>query len=154
MTTWNAFKRYYAAPHTPSGRSKAHPIGNLPDALHYIYILTFCRKLGGQALRQCINLGYHRSQRRLGTTVDLLQEELQKRAFWSAYVMECSAAVMLGRPLSLRFEEIDAEVRLHYALAPTPLLTSNSSLWILKNLISPRQGSVAHRELHPRSPRR
>lgn len=42
--------------------------------------------------------------------LDPLQRELQKRAFWSAYVMECSAAVMLGRPLSLHYQEIDAEV--------------------------------------------
>ncbi|KAI9042021.1 Positive regulator of purine utilization [Aspergillus affinis] len=66
-------------------------------------------KLGGQALRQCVNLGYHRSQRRLRSILNPLQQEMQKRAFWSAYVMECSAAVMLGRPLSLHFREIDAE---------------------------------------------
>ncbi|KAF5706694.1 positive regulator of purine utilization [Fusarium mundagurra] len=66
-------------------------------------------KLGGQALRQCVNLGYHRSQKRLRSTLNPLQRELQKRAFWSAYVMECSAAVMLGRPLSLHYQEIDAE---------------------------------------------
>ncbi|KAF5640181.1 positive regulator of purine utilization [Fusarium sp. NRRL 25303] len=66
-------------------------------------------KLGGQALRQCVNLGYHRNQKRLRSTLDPLQRELQKRAFWSAYVMECSAAVMLGRPLSLHYQEIDAE---------------------------------------------
>ncbi|KAJ4033794.1 hypothetical protein NW761_006474 [Fusarium oxysporum] len=66
-------------------------------------------KLGGQALRQCVNLGYHRNQKRLRSTLNPLQRELQKRAFWSAYVMECSAAVMLGRPLSLHYQEIDAE---------------------------------------------
>jgi hypothetical protein len=68
------------------------------------------RKLAGQALRQCISLGYHRNQKRHRVAVSVFQREMQKRAFWSAYIMECAGAVMLGRPLSLRFEEIDAEV--------------------------------------------
>ncbi|VUC37189.1 unnamed protein product, partial [Clonostachys rosea] len=68
-------------------------------------------KLAGQALRQCISLGYHRHQKNRDPTMSKLQLEMQKRAFWSAYSMECSAAVMLGRPLSLHYQEIDAEVR-------------------------------------------
>jgi hypothetical protein len=68
------------------------------------------RKLAGQAVRECVNLGYHRNHKRLRPIANPLQLELQKRAFWSAYVMECAAAVMLGRPLSLHFQEIDAEV--------------------------------------------
>lgn len=35
---------------------------------------------------------------------------MQKRSFWSAYVLECTAAVFLGRPLSLHLQEIDVEV--------------------------------------------
>ncbi|KAG9254069.1 fungal-specific transcription factor domain-containing protein [Emericellopsis atlantica] len=66
-------------------------------------------KLSGHALRQCINLGYHRNHRRLRSTINQFQQEMQKRAFWSAYVMECAGAVMLGRPLALHFQEIDAE---------------------------------------------
>ncbi|KPM37048.1 hypothetical protein AK830_g9524 [Neonectria ditissima] len=66
-------------------------------------------KLAGQALRQCVNLGYHCNRNRRVQAANPLQLELQKRSFWSAYVMECSAAVMLGRPLSLHFQEIDAE---------------------------------------------
>ncbi|KAF4997118.1 hypothetical protein FDECE_12162 [Fusarium decemcellulare] len=69
-------------------------------------------KLAGQAVRQCVNLGYHSNHSRSKITLDPLQQELQKRAFWSAYEMECSAAVMLGRPLSLHFQEIDAELPL------------------------------------------
>ncbi|BCS25405.1 uncharacterized protein APUU_50116S [Aspergillus puulaauensis] len=66
-------------------------------------------KLAGQALRQCVNLGYHRSSKHLLTNISPKEQELQKQVFWSAYQMECAAAVMLGRPLSLRFEDIDAE---------------------------------------------
>ncbi|ETS86656.1 hypothetical protein PFICI_00484 [Pestalotiopsis fici W106-1] len=73
-------------------------------------------KLGGQALRQCINLGYHRDQKRLKSTQLQFQQEMQKRAFWSAYVMECAASVVLGRPLSLHFQEIDVEASSHLPL--------------------------------------
>ncbi|KAL4750035.1 hypothetical protein BDW72DRAFT_213691 [Aspergillus terricola var. indicus] len=88
-------------------------------------------KLAGEALRQCINLGYHRNHRRLGLNLSLPQVEMQKRAFWSAYTMECAAAVMLGRPLSLNYNEIDAEFPLDVEYdvdgspipSPTNLLT-------------------------------
>ncbi|KAF9879323.1 hypothetical protein CkaCkLH20_02866 [Colletotrichum karsti] len=70
-------------------------------------------KLAGQALRQCINLGYHRDHKRFKSGVSPFQQEMRKRVFWSAYVMECAAAVMLGRPLGLHFEEIDVEVKRH-----------------------------------------
>ena len=63
-------------------------------------------------MRQCINLGYHRNQKWLKSTTNQFQQEMQKRAFWSAYAMECTAAVMLGRPLGLHLQEIDAEVRM------------------------------------------
>ncbi|EHY58965.1 hypothetical protein HRR83_001770 [Exophiala dermatitidis] len=67
-------------------------------------------KLAGLALRQCIDLGYHRSCKHLrSSTTDPLRLELRKRVFWCAYSMECQSAVMLGRPLALRDQEIDAE---------------------------------------------
>ncbi|KAH7159549.1 fungal-specific transcription factor domain-containing protein [Dactylonectria estremocensis] len=69
-------------------------------------------KLAGLAVRHCVTLGYHRNQKRFRSSVSPLQQELQKRTFWSAYEMECSAAVMLGRPLCLHFQEIDAELPL------------------------------------------
>lgn len=73
-------------------------------------LLTRPRKLAGLALRQCIDLGYHRSLKRLRSTPNPLRLELRKRVFWCAYVMECQAAVMLGRPLGIPPQEVDAEV--------------------------------------------
>lgn len=73
--------------------------------------LTTNRKLAGLALRQCVDLGYHRSSQRVRVKTDPLRLELRKRVFWCAYAMECQAAVMLGRPLGLNPHEIDAEVR-------------------------------------------
>ncbi|RDL31801.1 Uncharacterized protein BP5553_09203 [Venustampulla echinocandica] len=67
-------------------------------------------KLSGLALRQCIELGYHRSVKRSKEpTPDHLQLELRKRAFWCAWGIDCSVATMLGRPLGLSLQEIDVE---------------------------------------------
>lgn len=68
------------------------------------------RKLAGLALRQCIDLGYHRNTKHLAAPKDLLQVELRKRVFWCAYVIETQAAVMLGRPLGIPYQEVDVEV--------------------------------------------
>ena len=73
------------------------------------------RKLAGLALRQCIDLGYHRNTKHLTTPKDLLQVELRKRVFWCAYVIETQAAVMLGRPLGIPYQEVDVEVRFEIA---------------------------------------
>ncbi|KAI2695446.1 transcriptional regulator family: Fungal Specific TF [Penicillium roqueforti] len=66
-------------------------------------------KLAGLALRQCIDLGYHRNTKHLAAPKDLLQVELRKRVFWCAYVIETQAAVMLGRPLGIPYQEVDVE---------------------------------------------
>ncbi|KAL4865039.1 fungal-specific transcription factor domain-containing protein [Aspergillus spectabilis] len=66
-------------------------------------------KLAGLALRHCIDLGYHRNSKRLRTTANPLQLELRKRVFWCAYSMESQAAVMLGRPQGIPYQEVDAE---------------------------------------------
>lgn len=68
------------------------------------------RKLAGLALRQCIDLGYHRNTKHFAPAADLLQIELRKRVFWCAYVVETQAAVMLGRPLGVPYQEVDVEV--------------------------------------------
>lgn len=68
-------------------------------------------KLSGLALRQSIELGYHRSPKRFGgATIDCLRLELRKRAFWCAFGIDCVATVTLGRPLGIPLREIDAEV--------------------------------------------
>lgn len=72
--------------------------------------LTKTRKLAGLALRQCIDLGYHRNSRRLRSTASPLQLELRRRVFWCSYAMESQAAIMLGRPQGIPYQEVDAEV--------------------------------------------
>ncbi|KAL6399732.1 Zn(2)-C6 fungal-type DNA-binding domain [Ilyonectria robusta] len=66
-------------------------------------------KLAGLALRQCIDLGYHRNSKHFNSRTDPLRLELRKRVFWCAYVMETQAAVMLGRPHGIPYQEVDAE---------------------------------------------
>ncbi|VUC26586.1 unnamed protein product [Clonostachys rosea] len=66
-------------------------------------------KLAGLALRQCIDLGYHRNAKTFGSTDDPLQLELHRRVFWCTYSMESQAAIMLGRPQGIPYHEVDAE---------------------------------------------
>ncbi|CAK7234280.1 hypothetical protein SEUCBS140593_008889 [Sporothrix eucalyptigena] len=67
-------------------------------------------KLNGLALRQCIELGYHRDVRSFGPRVGAVQLELRKRAFWTAFAIDCSVAMFLGRPLGLSLPQIDVEL--------------------------------------------
>ncbi|KPM38586.1 hypothetical protein AK830_g8001 [Neonectria ditissima] len=66
-------------------------------------------KLSGLALRQCIELGYHRGIKRLRPTASPLQLEMRKRVFWVVQGIDCTVALRLGRPLGIRLQDIDAE---------------------------------------------
>ncbi|KAM6509894.1 hypothetical protein FALCPG4_017529 [Fusarium falciforme] len=66
-------------------------------------------KLSGLALRQCIELGYHRGIKRLAPTANPLQQEMRRRVFWVANGIDCTVALRLGRPLGIPIQEIDAE---------------------------------------------
>ncbi|KAH7131604.1 fungal-specific transcription factor domain-containing protein [Dactylonectria estremocensis] len=66
-------------------------------------------KLSGLALRQCIELGYHRGIKRLAPTANPLQQEMRKRVFWVAQGIDCTVALRLGRPLGIPLQEIDAQ---------------------------------------------
>ncbi|CAG9945752.1 unnamed protein product [Clonostachys rosea f. rosea IK726] len=76
------------------------------------------RKLSGLALRQCIELGYHRSFKRFGSASDPLRLEIRKRVFRCAFGIDCVAALTLGRPLGVLLQEVDAEIwtRIHGTL--------------------------------------
>lgn len=80
---------------------------------HLLYApskLLHNRKLSGLALRQCIELGYHRSIKRYAPPANVLQHELRKRVFWVAHGLDCIVALRLGRPLGIHVQEIDAEL--------------------------------------------
>ncbi|KAG7003745.1 Positive regulator of purine utilization [Fusarium oxysporum f. sp. conglutinans] len=66
-------------------------------------------KISGLALRQCIELGYHRGVKQFAPAANLLQQEMRKRVFWVAQGIDCTVAVRLGRPLGIPPQEIDAE---------------------------------------------
>ncbi|KAF9877052.1 hypothetical protein CkaCkLH20_05318 [Colletotrichum karsti] len=69
-------------------------------------------KLSGIALRQCIELGYHRKAGRHGKDQNMLQLEMRKRAFWCAQWIDCACALRLGRPLGIQLFDVDAELPL------------------------------------------
>ncbi|KAF4472144.1 subtilisin-like protease [Fusarium albosuccineum] len=67
------------------------------------------RNISGLALRQCIELGYHRNVKKINVTTNALRLELRKRVFWCAYQIDCASSVNLGLPLSLPIQEVDTE---------------------------------------------
>jgi hypothetical protein len=107
---WKPYKRYCAAQYILFDRQLVHRIGKDNQAGKTNLLLTKNRKLAGLALRQCIDLGYHRNSTRLRLNAYPLRLELRRRVFWCAYAMECAAAVMLGRPIGIPDQEVDAEV--------------------------------------------
>jgi len=75
-------------------------------------VLISPRSLAGLALRQCIELGYHRSARKLALALDPLRLEMRKRVFWCSYGIDRAASISLGRPFGIPDQEIDIEVRI------------------------------------------
>ncbi|KAF5529624.1 purine utilization positive regulator [Fusarium mexicanum] len=66
-------------------------------------------KISGLAMRQCIELGYHRGVKQFAPVANILQQEMRNRVFWVAQGIDCTVAVRLGRPLGIPPQEIDAE---------------------------------------------
>ncbi|RAH42908.1 uncharacterized protein BO95DRAFT_419867 [Aspergillus brunneoviolaceus CBS 621.78] len=67
-------------------------------------------KLSGMAIRQCVELGYHRSTEKYRSRTDVLTKEISKRCFWVAYDLDCVASFTLGRPKGISDNVIDVEL--------------------------------------------
>ncbi|KAK3656292.1 hypothetical protein LTR56_002993 [Elasticomyces elasticus] len=65
--------------------------------------------LSGLALRQCIELGYHRDLDWPNHQTDILTVEMQRRVFWVSYTIDRSAAFSLGRPFGITDMDINAK---------------------------------------------
>lgn len=84
--------------------------------LQCVYLLSRsrinqCYSIFGMIINFIYVLGLHR-ERRPSSTSDLLELELQKRVFWSAYIMDKYLSSSLGRPQMLRDEDIDQQLPL------------------------------------------
>ncbi|OAL47779.1 hypothetical protein IQ07DRAFT_681933 [Pyrenochaeta sp. DS3sAY3a] len=62
--------------------------------------------LGGLAMRQCIEMGLHRSPRDGEVCLD---GEIRSRVFWSCYYLDRGVSVALGRPPAISDEDIDVD---------------------------------------------
>ncbi|CAM1503321.1 Fc.00g080970.m01.CDS01 [Cosmosporella sp. VM-42] len=69
-------------------------------------------KLSGVAIRHCIELGYHRSVSRYRKNSNPIVAEMSKRCFWVAYDIDRVASFILGRPVGIADDSIDAELPL------------------------------------------
>jgi hypothetical protein len=65
--------------------------------------------LTGMAVRTSVELGLHRNVRDLAETQPHV-DQVRKRLFWSALILERKVAITLGRPFSLSDDDIDAQV--------------------------------------------
>jgi len=63
-----------------------------------IYSLL-CRTYIGLALRNCVQLGLH--SRISSLNVPIIQAEIQKRLFWTCYILDRQISIALGRPVRL-----------------------------------------------------
>lgn len=68
------------------------------------------RRISGVAIRYCVELGYHRSVNRYRKQTNPLVAEMSKRCFWVAYDIDRVASFILGRPVGIPDDCIDAEV--------------------------------------------
>ncbi|EHK16518.1 uncharacterized protein TRIVIDRAFT_65719 [Trichoderma virens Gv29-8] len=64
-------------------------------------------KLARQAMRTCIQLGYHRAPSK---PLDAVTEQRRRRLFWCCYVQERFAACGLGRPIAIADCDITVEM--------------------------------------------
>ncbi|KAF5963250.1 transcription activator protein acu-15 [Fusarium bulbicola] len=69
-------------------------------------------KSSGLAIRYCIQLGYHRRASRFRRNANPLIAEMSKRCFWVAYDIDRVASSILGRPVGIPDDCIDAELPL------------------------------------------
>ncbi|RSL43369.1 hypothetical protein CEP54_015117 [Fusarium duplospermum] len=69
-------------------------------------------KLSGLAIRYSIELGYHRSASTYRKNSNPLIAEMSKRCFWVAYDIDRVASFILGRPVGIPDDCIDAELPL------------------------------------------
>ncbi|GAB1202846.1 hypothetical protein APSETT445_001469 [Aspergillus pseudonomiae] len=83
---------------------------NEPQAVNLWYT-------SGLALRLATGIDLHRRESLVG--LDLCRTEMSKRVFWCAYVMDCSIAVNMGRPLGIQDTDIST---------PLPLQLSDDQL--------------------------
>ncbi|KAE8344697.1 hypothetical protein BDV24DRAFT_171683 [Aspergillus arachidicola] len=83
---------------------------NEPQAVNLWYT-------SGLALRLATGIDLHRRESLVG--LDSFRTEMSKRVFWCAYVMDCSIAVNMGRPLGIQDTDIST---------PLPLQLSDDQL--------------------------
>ncbi|KAK5987468.1 Pyrimidine pathway regulatory 1-like protein [Cladobotryum mycophilum] len=70
-------------------------------------------KLARQAMRICLQLGYHKASTR---PLDPIAEQMRRRLFWCCYVQERYAARGLGRPMVIAESDITIEFPDHINL--------------------------------------
>jgi hypothetical protein len=96
-----------------------------------------CYSIFGTIVNFIYALGIHRQQNPWNKS-DLLETEMQKRMFWSAYVTDKYLSSALGRPQMFRDEDIDQQLPLQVEdenLSPKVLKTNEYVLNTVTGII-------------------
>lgn len=64
---------------------------------------------GGMAMRMAIDVGLHRNDE-LVPDLTYAERQTRRRTFWGCYVIDRVTAAFLGRPITLRDEDIDSQM--------------------------------------------
>ncbi|PYI16457.1 hypothetical protein BO99DRAFT_445398 [Aspergillus violaceofuscus CBS 115571] len=112
----------------------------------------------GMALHLAIGIDLHRKESLMGQ--DVLQAEMMKRIFWCAYVMQCSMAINMGRPLMIEDSDItialplqrtDQQLRDQMAGIDELTIPSVTDMSTFNHIIALRQiNAGVYKQFHPR----
>ena len=64
---------------------------------------------GGMALRMAVDLGLHRNDEVI-PNLSFAERQMRRRTFWGCYVIDRVTAAFLGRPITIRDEDTDAQL--------------------------------------------
>lgn len=67
------------------------------------------RTLSGLALRQCIELGFHRKMPWSRIEPNALKSQMRRRVFWCSYNIDRAVSITLGRPVGIHDADIDVD---------------------------------------------
>lgn len=59
------------------------------------------------AIRACIKSGYHRLS---SQEMAPMEDQMQRRVFWTAYILDRQASITVGRPFSIADGDISLQV--------------------------------------------
>ncbi|KAF2029904.1 hypothetical protein EK21DRAFT_66742 [Setomelanomma holmii] len=163
----NSARYFFAAEHQLAKERGAVRLASVQARLlQCFYLLTqsrinHCWSLFGTLSHLALAIGLHRGRKcESSATVDYVEQESRRRTFWCAYSLDKYLAAALGRPRTLKDEDIDqelptivndADLRPNY-IAPTPSKSYSLMMAPVEHVKLTRIVSLVLRDLYPIRP--